>query len=325
MEELPIVTIQIPVYKEVADLPVTAIHLLDWPKDKLQIQILFDHDGIDQYIFLKSNMQLIDWLRHKGFDAELLVRTDRRGFKAGALNVGLALAKGEYIAVFDSDFYFPSDWLILAYENLKAWNKRCSLQTRWTFRNRNTSVFTKAIAVLLEAHFLDEKITSYENGLFTSFNGSGGLLRKESILVSGGWSTDTIVEDADLSNALYYNNCRVVYSHTITCNSELPERFNDWVTQQCRWAQGQIQVDKKYGLCGIGWPGAYCYFGLFHLFKLPYFCKIAAKEGKWTDALLIPLIAFAAAPRIVKAIIKGYLGKQAEFILTPKRSSYEQA
>ena len=195
-DEIPQVTIQLPVYNElyVMERLLDNIVKLDYPNHKLEIQVL--DDSTDES--LESTAKQIKSLQKKGFDIQHICRTDREGFKAGALKEGLKIAKGEFIAIFDADFLPKPDWLKRTIPFFKD-GEIGVVQTRWGHINRDYSVLTKVQAFALDAHFTLEQVGRSSKGHFINFNGTAGVWRKDCILDAGNWEGDTLTEDLDLS------------------------------------------------------------------------------------------------------------------------------
>ncbi len=191
----PKVTVQLPLYNElyVVERLLKCITALDYPQDKLQIQVL--DDSTDESFVLTQ--KLVSAYQEKGIPIELLHRTNRDGFKAGALKEGLKTATGEFIAIFDSDFLPDSDWL---YKTLPPFQNSAVgvVQTRWGHLNREYSVWTSIQAFALDAHFLLEQIGRNQQQHFINFNGTAGVWRKSCIINAGNWEGDTLTEDLDL-------------------------------------------------------------------------------------------------------------------------------
>ncbi|MCP4053280.1 MAG: glycosyltransferase, partial [Mesoflavibacter sp.] len=195
-EEVPYVTIQLPVFNElyVMDRLLDNISLIDYPKDKLEIQVL--DDSTDETVI--TTKAHVDKLAATGLDIKHITRTNRQGFKAGALKEGLEIAKGEFIAIFDADFLPDQDWLQKTIPYFKN-DKIGVVQTRWAHINRDYSTLTKIQAFALDAHFTLEQVGRNSKGHFINFNGTAGVWRKDCIIDAGNWEGDTLTEDLDLS------------------------------------------------------------------------------------------------------------------------------
>jgi len=241
-EEIPYVTIQLPVYNEmyVMERLLDNIAQIDYPKDKLEIQVL--DDSTDETV--DSTRKHIQKLQAKGLDIKHITRKIRTGFKAGALKEGLLDAKGEYIAIFDSDFLPKKDWLKRTIPYFK--NKDIGVvQTRWGHINRNYSILTKIQAFALDAHFTLEQVGRNSKGHFINFNGTAGIWRKACILDAGNWEGDTLTEDLDLSYRAQLKNWKFKYLEDVETPAELPIVISAARSQQFRWNKGGAENFKK--------------------------------------------------------------------------------
>jgi cellulose synthase/poly-beta-1,6-N-acetylglucosamine synthase-like glycosyltransferase len=241
-EELPRVTIQLPLFNEryVVERLLEAAIEIDYPRELLQIQVLDDSTD-DTAPFTE---RLVTGYRAAGLPIEYIHRENRDGFKAGALQKGLETATGELVAIFDADFVPPRDFLqrtvhFFAEENVGV------VQTRWSYLNRHYSLLTEVQAMLLDGHFVLEHVARAGSGLFFNFNGTAGILRKSMIADAGGWQHDTLTEDSDLSYRAQLKGWKFVYVPSIECPSELPVETYGFQVQQSRWAKGLTQVAKK--------------------------------------------------------------------------------
>ena len=189
---IPKVTIQLPIFNEkyMVERLLFAITNLDYPADKLQIQVL--DDSTDNTAQLTSN--LVDYYQMRGINIVYVHRSDRSGFKAGALDFGLKTATGEFIGIFDADFLPPPDWLKRTIPYFQNRNLGC-VQTRWGHLNANYSSFTRALALAIDGHFVVEQSARARTELFMNFNGTAGLWRRSCIEDAGGWKADTLTED----------------------------------------------------------------------------------------------------------------------------------
>ncbi len=241
-DELPRVTVQLPLYNErfVVDRLVEEICKIDYPKDKLQIQILDDStDETHPY-----TERLVAEYRAAGFPIEYRHRTNRHGYKAGALQEGMDDATGEFIAIFDADFVPPRDFLMRTIHFFHQ-PKVGMVQTRWGYLNRHDSVLTEVQAMLLDGHFVLEHGARFGEGLFFNFNGTAGIWRRQAIDEAGGWEHDTLTEDSDLSYRAQMKGWQFLYVPSIECPSELPADTYGFQVQQSRWAKGLTQVALK--------------------------------------------------------------------------------
>jgi len=241
-EQLPPVTIQLPVYNEryVVERLIDEVTKIEYPKELLQIQVLDDSTD-DSHPFAEA---LVAKYQALGFPIEYHHRTNRQGFKAGALQAGLATATGELIAIFDADFIPPPDFLTRTV-NFFADPKVGLVQTRWSYLNRDYNLLTEVEAMLLDGHFILEHGARSRSGLFFNFNGTAGILRRQAIIDAGGWQHDTLTEDSDLSYRAQLAGWRFVYLPGLDCPSELPVEMHGFQIQQSRWAKGLTQVAKK--------------------------------------------------------------------------------
>jgi cellulose synthase/poly-beta-1,6-N-acetylglucosamine synthase-like glycosyltransferase len=241
-DELPQVTIQLPIFNEqfVIDRLVEAVCALEYPREKLEIQVL--DDSTDETQEVASN--IVARYAALGNPIVYIHRTNRHGFKAGALDAGLEVAKGEFIAIFDADFVPPSDWLMRVIHHF-AEPDVGMVQTRWTHLNRDYSMLTRIEAILLDGHFVLEHGARSRSGDFFNFNGTAGMWRRQAIYDGGGWQHDTLTEDTDLSYRSQLTGWRFKYQPDIECPSELPIEMTAFKTQQARWAKGLIQTSIK--------------------------------------------------------------------------------
>ncbi len=241
-EEVPLVTIQLPVFNEmyVMERLLDNIALLDYPKNKLEIQVL--DDSTDETV--DTTRDHINALKKTGLDIQHIIRTDRSGFKAGALKEGLVVAKGEYIAIFDADFLPKKNWLKRTIPYFKD-KKIGVVQTRWGHINRNYSLLTKIQAFALDAHFTLEQVGRNSKGHFINFNGTAGVWRKTCILDAGNWEGDTLTEDLDLSYRAQLKNWKFKYLEDVETPAELPVVISAARSQQFRWNKGGAENFRK--------------------------------------------------------------------------------
>lgn len=240
--DLPHVTIQLPLFNEstVAPRLLEAVAKMDYPADKLEIQVL--DDSTDETRSLVHAH--VERLRTRGIDAVYIHRTDRSGYKAGALDHGLKVAKGELVAIFDADFIPQSEFVRQVAGHFSD-PKVAMVQTRWGHLNRETSMLTKIQALMLDGHHLVENRARYGAGFLFNFSGTGGMWRKEAIADAGGWQHDTLTEDLDLSYRAQLRGWKFVYRPDVVTPSELPEEVSAVRAQQYRWAKGTVQTARK--------------------------------------------------------------------------------
>lgn len=241
-QRLPKITVQMPLYNEryVATRLLDAVCALDYPKELLEIQVLDDSDDETTAILRRAAAV---W-RHRGYDVQLLHRTRRTGYKAGALQAGLDVASGQLIAVFDADFVPPPSFL----RDVIPWFEEPDIgmvQARWEHLNRPHSLLTRLQAILLDGHFLIEHPARHRSDRLFNFNGTAGVWRRSAILDSGGWEHDTLTEDLDLSYRAQLRGWRFVYLPELAVPSELPVDMAAFKSQQFRWAKGSIQTARK--------------------------------------------------------------------------------
>ena len=242
LKEWPDVTIQLPIFNEKYTIErlLHAVARLEYPSGHLQIQVL--DDSTDDTSSLVS--QLVDQYKFQGINIELIHRTNRRGYKAGALNDALPRATGELIGIFDADFVPKPDWLKKTVPLFQDPKLGC-LQTRWGHTNRNYNSLTKAEAMAVDGHFVVEQSVRSSNNLFLNFNGTAGLWRRACIEDSGGWEWDTLTEDLDLSYRAQMRGWKIGYLPNVVVPAELPSQVEAFKKQQFRWAKGSFQVVRK--------------------------------------------------------------------------------
>lgn len=239
---LPFVTIQLPLFNEpyVAERLVDNIVAMEYPRDRFEVQILDDStDETTSLCEIKAEQY-----RNQGFDIQVLHRTDRSGYKAGALAHGLAQAKGEFVAIFDADFLPDKKFLQNTVPYFQD-KKVGVVQTRWTHLNENYSLFTKLQALQLNVHFTIEQMGRKSGQHFLQFNGTAGIWRKRAIDDAGGWKADTLTEDLDLSYRAQLKNWQIVYLEDVEAPAELPVEMNGIRSQQFRWMKGGAENARR--------------------------------------------------------------------------------
>ena len=241
-EAYPFVTIQLPIYNElyVVERLIDAVAAFDYPKDRFEIQVL--DDSTDETVeIITSKLKEIQSL---GIDIQHIRRTDRKGFKAGALAYGMKTCKGEFIAIFDADFVPPKDFLQKTIPHFVAPNVGV-VQTRWQHLNENYSLLTQLQAFGLDAHFTIEQGGRNAKNHFINFNGTAGIWRKSTIENAGGWEADTLTEDLDLSYRAQMRDWKFVYLENVGCPAELPVTMSAVKSQQYRWTKGAAECVVK--------------------------------------------------------------------------------
>lgn len=238
----PLITVQIPLYNEmyVAGRLIDAVAAIDYPRDRLEIQVL--DDSTDETVDLVAAK--VAELRELGYAADHVRRGNREGFKAGALAHGLAVARGELLAIFDADFVPNRDIFRRCIDHFTD-PRLGMVQTRWDHLNREYSLLTRLQAVFLDGHLLIEQTARARSGRFFNFNGTAGIWRRTCIDDAGGWHADTLTEDLDLSYRAQLAGWRFLFLPDLVTPAELPVEMNAFKSQQHRWAKGSIQTCKK--------------------------------------------------------------------------------
>ena len=241
----PHVTVQLPLYNEatVAARLLDHIAKLDYPRERLEIQVLDDSTDETGSLVRAHVARLHETM--PDLDIVYLHRTDRVGYKAGALDAGLKVAKGELIAVFDADFLPQPDFLRALAPHFMADAKVGMVQARWGHLNREFSLLTRTQALMLDGHHLVENRARSAAGWLFNFSGTGGMWRKEAIHTSGGWQHDTLTEDLDLSYRAQLAGWKFIYRENVVTPAELPEDVSAFRAQQYRWAKGTVQTARK--------------------------------------------------------------------------------
>jgi cellulose synthase/poly-beta-1,6-N-acetylglucosamine synthase-like glycosyltransferase len=304
-DPLPKVTMQLPIFNEVyvVERLLRSVSELDYPRDRLQIQVL--DDSTDDTRELTA--ACVSGLRERGFDVQLIHRADRTGFKAGALAVGLESADGEFVCILDADFVAPPD-LLRRTIHFFTDPKIGMIQTRWGHLNRAYSLLTRVQAMFLDGHLLLEQTARSRSGRFFNFNGTAGLWRKACIEQSGGWQHDTLCEDLDLSYRAQLAGWRFIFLPDVVTPAELPVDMNGFKSQQHRWTKGSVQTCKK--LLPSIWRSQLPFFikleatghlmSNFAYLLLACLCvllhpSVGGPQGGWLRTFLIDLPIFLAA------------------------------
>ncbi|HVK71963.1 MAG TPA: glycosyltransferase [Kofleriaceae bacterium] len=267
---LPVVTVQLPIYNEqaVAARVIAAAAALDWPRDRLEVQVLDDSTDATREVCAAA----VAAARAAGVDAVHVHRRDRAGWKAGALEAGRAVARGELLCVLDADFVPPPDFLRRTAGHF-ADPAVGMVQARWDHLNRERSLLTRLQALLLDGHFAVEQAGRAQAGACFNFNGTAGLWRAAAIADAGGWQADTLTEDLDLSYRAALRGWRFVYVDDVAAPAELPADVLAFKSQQFRWAKGSIECARKLVAPAVRapWPLRHRLEAVFHLtHNLPY-------------------------------------------------------
>src|SRR5256712_2975104 len=241
-EILPRVTIQLPLYNEmyVVERLIEAVARIQYPRNRLEIQVLDDSTDETQGIARAR----VEQLRQQGLDISYLHRDNRSGYKAGALQEGLKIARGELVAVFDADFVPAPDFLLRSVHFFTD-EHIGMVQVRWEHLNREYSHLTQAQAIFLDGHFVIEHTARNRSGRFFNFNGTAGVWRRATIEDAGGWQHDTLTEDLDLSYRAQLAGWQFIFLPEVISPAEVPVDMNAFKSQQHRWAKGSIQTAKK--------------------------------------------------------------------------------
>jgi cellulose synthase/poly-beta-1,6-N-acetylglucosamine synthase-like glycosyltransferase len=240
--ELPRVTVQLPMYNEqyVAERVIEGACHLDYPREKLQIQVL--DDSTDESADIAR--ECCERMRRLGHNVQYIHRTNRQGYKAGALAHGLTQATGEFVVIFDADFVPTKDMIRRSIDFFTDPNIGC-VQTRWDHINRSQSMLTRCQAIFLDGHFMIEHTARNRSGRFINFNGTAGIWRKKAIEDAGGWHHDTLTEDIDLSYRAQLRGWQFIFLPDLLAPAELPPEITAFKQQQHRWTKGQVQTAVK--------------------------------------------------------------------------------
>lgn len=241
-EEWPMVTIQLPIFNErfVVERLIDNICKMDYPKDKMEIHILDDSNDDT----LEVTRKKVEEYKNKGFQIDQILRKERQGFKAGALQYDMDIAKGEFMAIFDADFLPNPDFLKKTIPHFVN-EKVGVVQTRWEHINEDYSLITKLQALQLNVHFSVEQLGRKAGNYLLQFNGTGGVWRRTAIEKAGGWEADTLTEDLDLSIRTQLAGFEIVYLEEVGSPAELPAEMNGLKSQQFRWMKGGAETAKK--------------------------------------------------------------------------------
>ncbi len=241
-DDLPHVTVQLPLFNElyVAERLIDATCSMDYPRDRLQIQVLDDSTDETSEVALHK---VQEW-RAKGVDIEYIHRPDRTGFKAGALDHGLKTAKGSFVAIFDADFVPKPDFLNRTIHFFTDERVGC-VQTRWEHINKEYSLLTRLQSIFLDGHFIMEHAARNRSGRFFNFSGTSGMWRRQAVDDAGGWHHDTLTEDLDLSFRAQLKGWKFVFLPDVDTPAELPVEMKGFRSQQHRWVKGSMQTSKK--------------------------------------------------------------------------------
>jgi cellulose synthase/poly-beta-1,6-N-acetylglucosamine synthase-like glycosyltransferase len=242
-EELPHVTVQLPICNErlVAKRVIEAACQLDYPRDKLDIQVLDDSSDAETQEIIQAT---VAQAQADGLDIAYIRRGDRKGYKAGNLANGLKQLKGEFVTIFDADF-IPAPNILRESIHYFTDPKVAVVQSRWEHLNRDLSLLTKSQAILLDGHFAIEQVARNRSNRFMCFNGTAGTWRVEAITASGGWHFDTLTEDLDLSFRAQMKGWKFIYLPHLTAPAELPMEMTGFKDQQFRWTKGGVQTAMK--------------------------------------------------------------------------------
>jgi cellulose synthase/poly-beta-1,6-N-acetylglucosamine synthase-like glycosyltransferase len=296
LSDEPVVTVQLPVYNElyVVKRIIEAVCAMDYPKEKLEIQVL--DDSTDETVSVVAEAVALH--ASLGFDIKHIRRSNRSGFKAGALKNGLTQALGEFIAIFDADFVPRVDFLKNTLPYFE--NEQVGLvQTRWEHLNDDYSFLTRTQALALDGHFVMEQDVRNKAGYFINFNGTGGIWRKACILDAGNWQSDTLTEDLDLSYRAQLKGWKFKYLNDFTSPAELPAEVSALKSQQFRWTKGAIETARK--LLPAVWKSG-----------IPFRIKVHS-TFHLTNNIVFPFIVLAGILNVPLMFIKQRGGHEAYF------------
>jgi cellulose synthase/poly-beta-1,6-N-acetylglucosamine synthase-like glycosyltransferase len=306
LSPLPVVTIQLPLYNEmyVADRLIEAVSAIDYPRELLEIQVLDDSTDETRGIAELAVRRFAS----EGVDIKYFHRVERSGYKAGALEAGLRVARGQFIAIFDADFQPTADFLTRMMPYFSD-GEIAMVQARWGHINEDYSLLTKIQSILLDGHFVLEHGGRNRAGCFFNFNGTAGIWRRAAIDDAGGWQHDTLTEDLDLSYRAQLRGWKFVFVPGVIAPAEVPVEMNAFKSQQHRWAKGSIQTCRKLlpQILRADVPLAVKAEAFFHLtanFNYPLMCVLSVLmfpsmviryNMGWYEMLLIDIPLFFAA------------------------------
>jgi cellulose synthase/poly-beta-1,6-N-acetylglucosamine synthase-like glycosyltransferase len=244
-EQLPMVTVQLPIFNErlVVSRLIDAVARLDYPRDRLQIQVLDDSTD-DTWVIAN---QRVAFYRQQGLDIQVHHRSDRQGYKAGALQAGLAEARGDFMAIFDADFVPRPEFLRQTVPHFISHTRLGLVQARWGHLNSEQSALTAAQTIALDKHFAMEQTVRHRASFFPKFNGSAGIWRRTCLENAGGWESDTVCEDLCLSTRAVLRGWQFLFLNDVVAPAELPATVSAYKNQQSRWAKGSTQCLVKFG------------------------------------------------------------------------------
>src|SRR5215212_614844 len=306
LDPLPVVTIQLPLYNEmyVAERLIDAVCAIDYPRERFEIQVLDDSTDETRSI---ADLAVRRYAA-QGIDIKYIHREDRTGYKAGALEAGLKVARGEFVGIFDADFIPTSDFLTRLLPHFRD-PKVGMVQARWGHINQDYSLLNKIQAILLDGHFILEHGGRNRGGRFFNFNGTAGVWRRIAIDQAGGWQHDTLTEDLDLSYRAQLAGWEFVFVPGHIAPAEVPVEMNAFKSQQHRWAKGSIQTCLKLlpSILGSSQPLSVKVEAFFHLTAnfnyvlmvllsiLMFPSMVIRYNMGWSEMLLIDIPLFFAA------------------------------
>jgi len=299
MGEVPSVTVQLPIFNEfyVVNRLIDAVCALEYPKEKLEIQVL--DDSTDETRSLAA--EIVRLYHGRGFNIKHIMRGDRTGFKAGALRAGLQAAEGEFLAIFDADFVPRPEFLKKTIPYFYQDPRIGLVQTRWEHLNSEYSLLTRTQAMALDGHFVIEQDVRNKAGFFINFNGTGGIWRRAAIVDAGNWHSDTLTEDLDLSYRAQLRGWKFKYLNDVTSPAELPSEVNALKTQQFRWTKGAIETARK--LLPQVWKS-----------NIPFRVKVHS-TFHLTNNIVFPFILLAGLLNVPLMFIKQHGGHELYFSL----------